>query len=181
MSRIRYLITDSSFYSSHPIRFKTRLLRAVRRHDPTFILYREKERFSRSMALWLRRRFGQRVLLHSHIDLARRFRFFGVHLPSDRLLSIPLAKRAGLFVVVSTHTIEEILLAKRLGADMATFSPIFATPGKGRPKGIKLLRKTIRRSRFPIIALGGIVGKRQIDSTLRTKAAGFASIRYFAH
>ncbi len=180
MSKITYLITDSSIYSLHSTRFKVRLLHSVRRYNPTFILYREKRDFSKSIALWLKRRFGQRVILHSHRELARRYRFFGVHLPSAELFSIPLAKRAGLFVVVSTHSLDEIILAKRLGADMATFSPIFSTPGKGEPKGERSLRRVVRKSKFPILALGGIVSKRQIIQITRTKAIGFASIRYFA-
>ena len=180
MSKISYLITDSSLYSSHSIRFKVRLLRSIERHNPTYILYREKSAFSKSIALWMKRRFGQKVIVHTDIKLARRYRFFGVHLPSLGLSRISLAKRTGLFVIVSTHSLEEILLAKRLGADMATYSPIFATPGKGQPKGIKDLRIILKRSKLPIIALGGIVTKKHIHLIRRTRAAGFASIRYFA-
>ena len=180
MSKISYLITDSSIYSSHPTRFKVRLLWAVKRHDPTFILYREKKSFSKSLALWIRRRFGQKALLHTDIKLARRYRFFGVHLPSHLFGHIQRAKRSGLFTVVSTHTLQEIALASEMGADMVTFSPIFTTPNKGKPKGKRVLRKAVRKSKVPILALGGVVKKKHISHIARTKAAGFASIRYFS-
>ena len=93
---------------------------------------------------------------------------------------IPLAKRKKLFVIVSTHNFYEIKLAKKFGADMVTYSPIFYTPNKGKPKGVKNLRKIIFKAKFPVIALGGIVKRDQIHQVKKTKSKGFASIRYFA-
>jgi len=83
-------------------------------------------------------------------------------------------------VVASAHSLQELHTIKKLGGDMATFSPIFATPNKGMPKGVRALKKVVRRSRLPILALGGIIRKKEVAQITRTKAAGFASIRYFS-
>ncbi|MEJ2489206.1 MAG: thiamine phosphate synthase, partial [Sulfurovaceae bacterium] len=65
-------------------------------------------------------------------------------------------------------------------ADMATLSPIFATPNKGKPLGVNILKALKAELDMPIIALGGILGDTQIQSCKTAGFAGFASIRYFA-
>ncbi len=179
MSRISYLITDPSLYTSHPQRFKKRLAIAVQKHNPTFVLYRDKTSFNRSLARSLKDIYKNRLLIHGEWKMAYRFGFYGVHLTSGQLTEISKAKRAGLFVIASTHSFDEILLAKKAGADMVTFSPIFHTPQKGEPKGIKALRKVVKHAKIPILGLGGVVTKRHSDQILKTKAAGYASIRRF--
>ena len=122
----------------------------------------------------------ERVLLHQDIDLCCRVGAKGVHLSSRQIKEITRAKSVGLFVVVSTHTIEEALEAERLGADMVTLSPIFQSPNKGRPIGLPLLSKAVEALAIPIIALGGIVTPQEIEACEMVGAKGFASIRYFA-
>ena len=77
------------------------------------------------------------------------------------------------------HNIEELKKAESLGADMATFSPIFQTPNKGLPVGLKLLESVISEVDIPVLALGGILTEAQIDACEKAGASGFASIRYF--
>ncbi len=84
-----------------------------------------------------------------------------------------------LFVVVSTHTVEELKKAESLGADMATFSPIFDTPNKGVPIGLKALETAVSQVNIPVLALGGILTEEQIKACAIAGASGFASIRYF--
>ena len=93
---------------------------------------------------------------------------------------IEKAKALGLFVVVSTHNLKEALKAQNLGADMITFSPLFATPNKGEPKGIKELNRVALKLSIPLIALGGIISERQLLLCQESRAEGFASIRWFA-
>lgn len=83
-------------------------------------------------------------------------------------------------MIISTHTLSEAKEADALGADMITFSPIFNTPNKGEPKGTETLKSVISKLSIPVIALGGIVSKEQIDLCENAGAFGFASIRYFA-
>ncbi|MBR2148512.1 MAG: thiamine phosphate synthase, partial [Campylobacter sp.] len=78
-----------------------------------------------------------------------------------------------------THNIKEIELANQYGADFITFSPIFATPNKGEPKGLEALKEAVKISKAKVIALGGIVSKEHIDKVMSFGAVGFASIRYF--
>jgi len=90
------------------------------------------------------------------------------------------AKKYNLYTVVSTHTMDEALLAKKLGADAITYSPIFNTPHKGKPKGIENLKSLVEAVDIPVIALGGIVDKTHVDKLLCVpNLFGFASIRYF--
>ena len=120
-----------------------------------------------------------KVLLHNDVSLAKALKADGVHLSSDSIEKIPIAKEAGLFVIVSTHTLDEAESAEDLGADMITFSPIFPTPGKGKPVGLEKLGEVSSAVNIPVIALGGILTEEQINACRKVGAEGFASIRYF--
>ena len=122
----------------------------------------------------------EKVLIHGDYILTNIAEADGVHLTSQQLDEIPAAKAKELFVVVSTHTIEELKKAEKLGADMATFSPVFETPGKGVPLGVDVLKRMTSQVKIPILALGGVVTEDQVAACERSGAIGFASIRYFA-
>ncbi len=147
------------------------------------ILYRDKDNLDYHTTAYRfikqAKKFNfQRVLLHRDIDLAVRLKA-DIHLTSLQLDKIELAKSKGLFIIVSTHTRKEAEIAQKEGADMITYSPIFSTPNKGRAIGVEAI-ETLRESiDIPIIALGGIITKEQIDSSMLYGASGFASIRYF--
>lgn len=121
-----------------------------------------------------------KILLHTDIDLAYKLNADGVHLQSTQFDEIKYAKSKGLFVIISTHTLEEALKAELLGADMITISPIFNSPNKGEPLGLDILSNFCKKITIPVIALGGIISQEQIDECEKNGAYGFASIRYFA-
>ena len=121
-----------------------------------------------------------KVLLHTDHILAKTLNADGVHLRSTQFSDIQDAKSLGLFVVVSTHTLEEALEAESMGADMLTISPVYKTPNKGTPIGLEGLKKVTSLVTIPVIALGGILAQVQIDACEKAGAKGFASIRYFA-
>ena len=121
----------------------------------------------------------QKILLHTDYKLAHKLQADGVHLKSTQFDDIVKAKALGLFVVISTHTMEEALEAQILGADMLTLSPIFNSPNKGEPIGLKTLNHVVSLLSIPVIALGGIISEEQIDSCEKNGAKAFASIRYF--
>ena len=76
--------------------------------------------------------------------------------------------------------LEELEKAMNKNIDFVTYSPIFDTPNKGQSKGVDKLNEVIEK--FPnlkIFALGGIIQNEQIKEIEKTKAYGFASIRYF--
>jgi thiamine-phosphate pyrophosphorylase len=104
---------------------------------------------------------------------------FGVHLISTQFDAIKKAKALGLFVVISTHTLEEILQAQNLGADAVTFSPIFNSPNKGNPTGLAPLKEIQGKINIKIIALGGITTDEQIKAVESCGVFAYASIRKF--
>ncbi len=90
----------------------------------------------------------EKIIIHGDPKLAIEYGADGVHLGSLQLDEIVEAKKMDLFVVASAHSIEELKKAESLGADMATFSPIFETPNKGLPVGLKLLASAISKSTY---------------------------------
>jgi len=119
------------------------------------------------------------ILINSNLQLALKLKATGIHLTSTQFNEIKIAKKNNLFVIISCHSLDDILKAQNLGANMVTYSPIFLTPNKGTPKGIDNLKNIISQTKIPIIALGGIVNNEQINQIKSTKSYGFASIRYF--
>lgn len=176
---IAYAITDPSTLNF------TYLARDLKRFasQASMIVYRDKNtsQYEMQAKAFLSQAKGfEKVLLHSDYALAKALGADGVHLKSTQLHHVQKAKSLGLFVVVSTHTLEEAKEAQVLGADMLTFSPIFHTPDKGEPLGLEVLAKLVNALTIPVIALGGILEKYQIDQCKQAGAKGFASIRYFA-
>lgn len=183
MSTLSYLITDPKYYSKSSVKLKKTLKRALQKYPVTLACLRDKscKNLKRAAKHFLKALENKNIvtILNSDIKLAYFLGYDGVHLPSNKISNIKRAKRKKLFVIVSCHSLEEIKKAQKLGADMVTFSPIFYSPKKGEPKGVKKLREAVFKSKIPVIALGGIVSNRQIHKVLLKKSAGFASIRYF--
>ena len=149
----------------------------------SMIVYRDKANidYAHDAKIFISKaKYFEKVLLHGDYVLAYELGANGVHLKSTQFNDILKAKKLGLFVVVSTHTLEEALHAQKLGADMITFSPIFDTPNKGKALGAKVLKELILSVDIPVLALGGILSKNQVDKCRDAGAKGFASIRYFA-
>jgi len=101
------------------------------------------------------------LLINDRPDVARLAEADGVHLGQEDL-PWPAARAIlgpGALIGVSTHSDAEIDAAQ--GADYIGFGPLFATASKpGRPlpppHGIEGLRRAVRRSRIPLVAIGGI-------------------------
>lgn len=178
---IAYAITDPSTLNFKNLksdiqRFATKAEMIVYRDKSTPNYTKNAEKFISEA----KQHSFSKILLHSNYTLAYNLNADGVHLMSQQLDAIPKAKSLGLFVVVSTHTEIEALTAQNLGADMITFSPIFVTPNKGEPKGIEELNRVASKLSIPLIALGGIITKQHLSLCKKSKAEGFASIRWFS-
>lgn len=90
----------------------------------------------------------------------------------------PVRRRGRL--VCPVHDARELAAAQRAGADLVLLSPLFATrshPG-ARPLGPARFAALARRSRIPVIALGGI-GKAQAGKVGQLGAIGWAGIDAF--
>ena len=177
---ISYLITDPAYYGIKPWRVQVKFLRVLQKHRVDIALFRDKKSKNiSSLALALKRiakAKGVKVFINQEIKLYRRFAFDGLHLTSKQFDQMKQVRSIA-SVVISTHTIDELKEAKRLRAEAATFSPIFYTPNKGKPKGVYTLAKLPKNMK--IIALGGITSKQHIHKIARYNLYGFASIRYF--
>jgi len=153
-------------------------------YKPDYALYRDKENSNydtnaKEFIAFCKQASSIKSFLHQKVNLAKDLGATGVHLTSLQFDSIEDAKSKGLEVIISTHTYEEVLQAEKLGADAVTYSPIFASPNKGKPKGLADLHKLLEQTNIKVFALGGIVSQDDIDKIKKSQSYGFASIRYF--
>lgn len=180
----KYLITSSEFYTQSSDIFHQTLNKKLKKYKPEYALFRDKtatnyEELASVFALTCKEIGGVKSFIHQDISLAKALGADGVHLTSKQFLEIENAKSKNLEVIISTHTHEEVLQAQKLGADAVTYSPIFALPDKGEPKGVDDLKELLGKCEIKVFALGGIVTNEQVEMIAKTKAYGFASIRYF--
>jgi len=180
----KYLITSREFYTDTPAVFRKILHEQFIKHTPSYALYRDKTNPNYGVQaehfVEVCNQFeGIKSFIHSDVDLAHRLYANGVHLTSQEFEKIEYAKSLGLEVIISTHTVKEVLAAQSQGANAVTYSPIFATPGKGEPKGTEDLKALLEKVEIDVFALGGILSEEQVNAVSETRAFGFASIRYF--
>ena len=113
---------------------------------------------------------GSLLLVHGNPEIAREMGVDGVHLPEDGppVEVARAALGAGLVGVSRHHT----ALPRTAGADYATLSPIFPTPGKGSALEIQALAHACHDAPLPIVALGGITNER----AAKCRTAGAAAV-----
>ncbi len=137
-----------------------------------FELAREAAKIAENLAV--------KILINDRADIALAARAGGVHLTSQsiptRIIRQNFPKE---FIIgVSTHNLSEVERARNEGADFAVFSPVFVTPNKGEPLGLKVLNEVCEKIKpFPVVALGG-VNATNCRKVLEAGAGGFAAIRY---
>jgi thiamine-phosphate pyrophosphorylase len=123
---------------------------------------------------------GARLLVNDRLDLALALRAEGVHL-GRRSVSVADARALlgpHAWICVACHDRDDALRAAGEGADAVTLSPIFASPGKGRPLGLAALAALAAAlpPRVRILALGG-VDERNAAACIAAGAHGVALIR----
>ena len=113
---------------------------------------------------------GSLLLVHGNPQVAKETGADGVHLPED---GPPVeAARAALGAGLAGVSRHDATLPRSAGADYATLSPIFPTPGKGAALGLQALARACRNAPLPIVALGGITSARAAEC----RAAGAAAV-----
>ena len=180
----RYLITDPAYYSDLSS-FQHYLKKSFYPTTPDLASFRDKvhpdiAEYAKTFLALGREAQIPRLLINRSVPLAVSLGFDGVHLTSTQFDEIAPAKAEGLYVFISTHSLEEAKRAEEYGADAITLSPVFASPGKGVPKGIAWLEEIASQLKeVSVYALGGIVSDHEADRLKVCSVEGFASIRYF--
>ncbi len=185
---ISYLITDPKYYGDNEFELKKKLVRSIKAHKIDIAGFRDKcsDDITKLAKVFLdtcKENKIETIVINSNIELALELGFNAIHLTSKQFDKIAYCKQQGLFTIISCHDFDEAKKAYESGADAITYSPIFYTPYKGKPKGIDALNalkdKCSDYKDFKVIALGGIIDQEHIDQIKTSKADGFASIRYF--
>ncbi|WP_456479744.1 thiamine phosphate synthase [Nautilia sp.] len=168
---LKYFITDPEYSLKE-------IFEAIKKHRPDFVCYRNKKYFDKEEIIRFNefaKNNSKTVINYDSLkqDPELADIFDAIHFPSyeiDEIKNFPHKT-----VIVSTHSPTEV--KKALSADFITFSPVFDSKGR-KGAGIETLNRIC--SLHPnVIALGGILGKKEIEEIKKSKAAGFAAIRYF--
>ena len=137
------------------------------------------------------REVGARLVINGSLAIAQQSGADGLHLPGRRnaskIASTCAAARELLghhaLVTVAAHDDDDVRNAALAGASAVLVSPIFATPGKGTPRGIAALsaaRATADAARhdpsLAVYALGGVTGA-NAAACIEAGADGVAAIR----
>ncbi len=184
-----YLITDGTATAANFAENKTKILELITaavRTKISLIQIREKQLPARLLyelvagAENITGKTSTKLLVNDRADIALAGGADGVHLAS-RSVSADIIRQSfpkNFIIGVSAHTIEKAEAARRQGANFVTFSPIFSSPGKGKPQGVEKLREVCEQLKpFPVIALGGI-DETNSAKVLEVGARGYAAIRF---
>ena len=182
---VSYLITDPQYYSNDPLLFEKNLKRVLSLKKINIACFRDKtsENFKELAKIFVKvcKDYKiEKILINGNYKLANKLEATGVHLTSTQFDKIKKAKELNLYVIISCHNYTDIENAQKSHVNAISYSPIFETPNKGEAKGMAKLREAIRvYEDLDIIALGGIIDQKHIEQISKTRAYGFASIRYF--
>ena len=107
-----------------------------------------------------------KLILHSYPKAAKRLGADSLHMPLGAFLNMSQEDKA-LFpcLGVSTHSVEDALLAEENGATYITAGHVFATDCKKGvpPRGLAFLHEVCEAVRIPVYAIGGISGENMAD------------------
>ncbi|WP_336785287.1 thiamine phosphate synthase [Paenibacillus sp. MMO-177] len=108
----------------------------------------------------LTRKYGVTFIVNDYIDIALEVDADGVHLGQNDVSLTEARQRVGDKIIgISTHAIEEALLAEEQGADYIGVGPVFPTKTKVDvvdPVTVAYVRQVAEQVRIPFVAIGGI-------------------------
>jgi thiamine-phosphate pyrophosphorylase len=172
---VLYLITDrTAVRSGDIVSVCEAALAAAREAAPpgaVALQLREKDLAGRELyelAMRLRdicRRSGAPMIVNERVDVAIAADADGVHLPFDSIGVGAARKLLGpdKLVGFSAHSLPDVVMAEREGADFAVFGPVYPPISKsayGPATGEHRLGEVCRAARIPVYALGGITPER---------------------
>lgn len=115
----------------------------------------------------------ERLILHTHIEIALQINLKKIHLPFNIFCeNLSFLHKFGM-IGVSVHSLEEAYFAEQNGADYIIAGHIFQTQCKKdlKPKGLDFLKNICENIKIPVYALGGITKENELD-TIRAGALG---------
>lgn len=122
---------------------------------------------------------GMLLIINDHLDIALACGADGVHLGQDDLPFSAARKLAPeLIIGVSTHDLDEALMAQEQGADYVNIGPIFATSTKKvpmSPLGPGMIQKIAPHLKVPFTVMGGI-NRANIQEVLQAGARKIAVV-----
>lgn len=135
-------------------------------YKPDMLILREKnlpkEQYEKLLKMvWERLENTEIELMpHTYLSVARQLEIHKIHLPFSLMKKFAAEKQLQGMKVVGTsiHSVEEAVMAERLGASYITAGHIFTTnckPGL-EPRGMEFLEKICESVRIPVYAIGGI-------------------------
>jgi thiamine-phosphate pyrophosphorylase len=108
----------------------------------------------------LTRRYKVTFIVNDHIDVAMEVDADGIHLGQDDLPLLEARKVVGNKIIgISTHALNEALLAERQGADYIGVGPVYRTATKVDvvdPVSVQYVREAAQTIKIPFVAIGGI-------------------------
>jgi thiamine-phosphate pyrophosphorylase len=132
----------------------------------TLLQYRNKTgspRATLEQARALKRVVGTRarLIMNDRADLCMAAGFDGVHVGQDDLSPEAVRQVIGpdLWLGLSTHNLEQLVIAQATSADYVAIGPVFPTLSKEKPDpvvGLEGVRKARQLTRKPLVAIGGI-------------------------
>ena len=178
-----YFISDPAYITNNIHKLEKNLKNILKNKKIDFACFRDKtsnnyEELAKSFVKICKEFEIEKTFLNSNIELAIKLNC-GIHLNSTQFDKIEYCKKNALFTIISCHNEDDIKGAISKKVDAITYSPIFETPNKGKPKGIVNLNEIVNKYDIKVFALGGIINFNQVKEIQKTKAYGFASIRYF--
>ncbi|MBM7568179.1 thiamine phosphate synthase [Paenibacillus sacheonensis] len=158
-----YAITGENF---HPDRELLEVMEEAIHGGADIIQLRDKtsgreELLRKARALRdLTRRYGVTFIVNDHVDVAMEVDADGIHLGQGDLSLLEARRIVGDKIIgISTHALEEALLAEEQGADYIGVGPVYRTATKADvvdPVGVSYVREVAQHIKIPFVAIGGI-------------------------
>ncbi|WP_138493767.1 thiamine phosphate synthase [Paenibacillus pinistramenti] len=107
----------------------------------------------------LTRKHGVTFIVNDHVDIAMEADADGIHLGQGDMPLTAARRLVGDKIIgISTHNIQEALLAQQQGADYIGVGPVYptATKAEAQPVTLAYVREAAARIRIPCVAIGGI-------------------------
>jgi thiamine-phosphate pyrophosphorylase len=176
-----YMVTDSGLSRKGTLNDVEQALKA----DCRIIQYREKCKSTKEMieeGKCLKSICKNRAILlvNDRVDVALAIDADGVHIGQDDMPFMIAREQLGegKIIGVTVHNVEEALSAERAGADYFGLSPIFETGTKkdaGKACGLSMITEVRKRTKLPIVAIGGII-RGNVEDVIRAGADAAVAI-----